>query len=211
MAGERHHRSGAAALKRPPGLLGWLAGQGMLHGRSHRACARWAIGLLAPGTEDDVLEVGCGPGYALGLITRMSRGRIVGIDPSRLMIGLAGRHLRRLHSDARTTLICASAEDLPSFDVAFERVLAIDAWPFGTEPAQVLGLLHERLAPGGRIALAARPRAPHRAATSLQSLALEMGRALEAAGFGQIESHFNRDIGLRPGVCVTAHRAKLGG
>lgn len=184
----------------------------MLHGRSHRACARWAIGLLAPGAEDDVLEVGCGPGYALGLITRASRGRIVGIDPSRLMIGLAGRHLHRLHSDARTTLICAAAEDLPSFDVAFERVLAIDAWPFGAEPAQVLGILHERLAPGGRIALAARPRTPRRAAAvSAQSLALEMGRALEAAGFRQIESHFNRDIGLRPCVCVTAHRVKLAG
>lgn len=188
------------------GLGGWLAGQSRLHRPSSRARARWAVALLDLQSTDDVLEVGCGPGYALGLIARASRGRIVGLDRSRLMIAMAARRLRRLHSDARTTLLCAEIADLPRFDVAFEKVLSIDTWQQLDDAGRVLDILRERLAPGGRIAIVARPSARTGGAGEVQSLAAEIAHALEAAGFQRIESHFHGGSHGRAGTAVTAHR-----
>lgn len=177
----------------------------MLHGRSRRAYARWAIGLLAPGIDEDVLEIGCASGYALGLIAPAARGRIVGIDRSAVLLRIAEGHLRRVGGAARTTLICAAEDDLPSFDVAFEKILAINAWPFCGEPARVFGILRERLAPGGRIAVAVRT--PRRAApATAEALGAEIARALETAGFGRIEAHGGDRVGGRRCVCVTACR-----
>lgn len=154
-----------------------------------------------------MLEVGCGPGYALGLIARASHGRIVGLDRSRLMITMAARRLRRMHSDARTTLLCAEIEDIPRFDVAFEKLLSIETWHHLSDPGRALEILRERLAPGGRIAIVARARGRGRSgAGAAQALAAEIARALDAAGFQQIEPHFHGSRSGRACAAVTARR-----
>lgn len=213
MARERTDRAGAAALS--PALLrgvrGWLAGLGLLHRASHRARARWVVSLLELRPGDDVLQIGCGPGYALGLIAQATRGRVVGMDPSPLLIRMADRRLRRREWGGRTTLICADLEDLPRFDVAFEKVLAVDAWRPPAEPMRVLGILQERLAPGGRLAIAMRPQERRQdAAATAQSRAAEIAGSLRDSGFQRIETHFHGGAGRSLCVCVTAHRSGPG-
>lgn len=43
----------------------------------------WAVELLAPEPDDQILEVGCGPGFAVALVSEcLVTGRIIGIDRS---------------------------------------------------------------------------------------------------------------------------------
>jgi trans-aconitate methyltransferase len=57
---------------------------------SNVARNRWAVQLLDVQPTDRVIEVGCGPGVAIAaLATRATRGVVVGVDHSQVMIGQA--------------------------------------------------------------------------------------------------------------------------
>jgi len=51
---------------------------------------RWAVVQLSPGPDEQLLEIGCGPGVAVVLICeRLAGGRIVAIDRSATAISRA--------------------------------------------------------------------------------------------------------------------------
>jgi cyclopropane fatty-acyl-phospholipid synthase-like methyltransferase len=195
-----------AQFHRPEGFGGWLAGRIMLYRPSNRARAQWAVSLLDVQPGDDVLDIGFGPGYSTQLIAaRLAGGRVVGIDHSKLMLDTAARRLRRHLRAGVATLVGADVRQLPRFDVSFDRVLAINVAQFwGEELAAVLVKLHERMTPGGRIAIAVQPRERGATAAAAQLEGARLASALEAAGFRRVESSFNASLGPVPGVCVTA-------
>jgi ubiquinone/menaquinone biosynthesis C-methylase UbiE len=69
--------------------------------------------LVAGLTADLTLDVGCGTGW----LTRLLRGRVVALDPSKSMLGFARQRI----PDA--LLIWASAPPLPFLDDSFDRIL----------------------------------------------------------------------------------------
>jgi len=72
--------------------------------------------------EEDVLDVGCGPGfYTRPLAARVPRGRVVGLDLSRPMLELAVRRTER-GSLTNVAFVRASALALPFDYRSFDRV-----------------------------------------------------------------------------------------
>jgi ubiquinone/menaquinone biosynthesis C-methylase UbiE len=70
---------------RPKGVLGRLGG--IIMARTNQKCAAWVVNLLDIRPGDKVLEVGCGPGVGIELLTRLpSAGYVAGIDISVEMI-----------------------------------------------------------------------------------------------------------------------------
>ena len=174
----------------------------MLLRPSDRARARWAVSLLELQPQDRVLDVGCGPGYSTGIIARqVTRGLVVGVDRSELMAAMAQRRLRSYLHTRRVMLVCADAQDLPRFDVTFDKVASIDAFGIEEDPSATLGLVRARMTPGGRIAMVASSRERD---TSAQVLGGRLAELLRAAGFERTEPHFNRSLSRAPAVCVTA-------
>lgn len=201
------HTPAPAQHAPPRGLAGWLAGRVMLHRPAHRARTRWAVSLLAPEPHEDVLDIGFGPGYSLELLAaQVTHGRIVGIDRSPLMVNMARRRLRAPLRSRRMTLVCAAVEDIPRFDVAFEKVLAIDVLECLAEPLRVLSMLRERMAPNGRIAILVQPRARGAAAPGPQQVGAGIAAMLEAAGFAHPEAHYGVRVARAACVCVTARQ-----
>jgi len=101
----RHDRSPAGGLKRrilrrvvgqfhrPRGVGGRLAGWVMAHRSSNRRRNAWVVSLLDVARTDRVLEVGFGPGIAIGEATaRASDGLVCGVDHSEVMLRRARRH-----------------------------------------------------------------------------------------------------------------------
>ena len=70
---------------RPEGVLGRLGG--LIMARTNRECAIWVIELLDVGPDENVLEVGFGPGVGIQLLAkRAAAGYVAGIDPSVEMV-----------------------------------------------------------------------------------------------------------------------------
>jgi cyclopropane fatty-acyl-phospholipid synthase-like methyltransferase len=195
-----------AQFGEPRGFGGWLAGRIMLYRPSNRARARWAVSLLDVQPGDDVLDIGFGPGYSTQLIAeRVSNGRVVGVDRSKLMVDTAARRLRRALRAGTATLVRTDIRALPRFDVSFDKVLAINVAQFlGDDLGSVLTMLRSRMTPGGRIAIAVQPRERGATAAAAQLEGSRLTAALEAAGFKRVESSFNASLGPVPGVCVLA-------
>jgi SAM-dependent methyltransferase len=118
-----------------------------------------ALERLAASPEDRVLELGCGSGRLLfRLAARARRGRVVGIDPSELMVRHARHRNRSWIAAGRVRVEQGSSRDLTRFDdESFDRVLGVHVVCFWDEPARDLAEVRRVLRPGGRLLLGFRP------------------------------------------------------
>src|ERR671931_393033 len=103
--------------------MGWMMGRRSSNVRRNR----WAVELLAVEPTDRVLELGCGPGVAIAaLATRATRGLVVGVDHSQVMIRQARRRNRAAIRAGRVRLIHTPVESLSTSDVPFDAALAVN-------------------------------------------------------------------------------------
>jgi SAM-dependent methyltransferase len=193
----------------PTGPLGHVAGWVMGRRSSNVQRNRWAVGLLDIGPTDRVLEVGCGPGVAVAALAgRATRGLVVGVDRSAVMIGQARRRNAEAVQAGRVRLIHAPVERLQTEDGPFDAALAVNTvgiWPEPTDRLREIGRL---LAPGGRIALVSQPRTQGATAATSAAAADGLAARLRDAGFGDLRVE---TLELDPpAVCVLASRSPLG-
>jgi hypothetical protein len=60
---------------------------GIIMARTNAGCGAWVTSLLDVGPNDNVLEVGFGPGVVIQHLSKLaSAGHVAGIDPSREMV-----------------------------------------------------------------------------------------------------------------------------
>src|SRR5919197_462989 len=111
--------------------VGWVMGRRSSNVRRNR----WAVELLAVEPTDRVLELGCGPGVAIAaLATRATRGLVVGVDHSQVMIRQARRRNRAAIQAGRVRLIHAPVERLHVDDAPFDAALAVNNVGLWAEP-----------------------------------------------------------------------------
>jgi SAM-dependent methyltransferase len=126
------------------GPVGWVVarlGPSMAAG-VHRAAAE----MLDPQPDDELLDIGCGPGVFLADRARDAR-TVVGLDASPLMLREAEKRLADRIADGTARLVLGNAATLPFDDGEFSAVTAILA-PF--KGAEVFRVLR----PGGRVVVA---------------------------------------------------------
>lgn len=188
---------------RPRGFGGRLAGWEMALRSSNRKRNVWAVSLLDVQPSDRVLEIGFGPGIAIRELSRQaSNGLVVGIDHSDVML----RQATRRNSDAirrgSVHLRLGSADDLPVFDEAFDKMLAVNNFGMWRDPPAVLARLREILRPAGVIAIVSQPRCPGATAETTQQSARDVADRLSEAGFTLRRTEM---LPLKPPVaCVLA-------
>jgi SAM-dependent methyltransferase len=121
---------------------------------------RWAVEVLAPGPDEHLLEIGCGPGVAVALVCqRLGGGRIVASDRSATAIAHATRRNAQNIASGRAVLRTAALEqlteaDLPGARIRFDKVFAMNVNLFWTRsPARELDLIRTLLAPAAALYL----------------------------------------------------------
>jgi ubiquinone/menaquinone biosynthesis C-methylase UbiE len=150
-----------AQFHQPHGIGGRAAGWVMAHRGSNRKRNVWAAGLLDVQPGDRVLEIGFGPGIAIEAIARRAtRGHVVGIDHSDVMVRQATRRNAAAVRAGRVELWLGTAEKLPAIDEPFDKILAVNSLMFWDDPVTRLKELRSLLRPGGQIAIAFQPRGP---------------------------------------------------
>jgi SAM-dependent methyltransferase len=153
-----------------------------------------AIALLEVAPEDAILELGCGSGRMLSrLAARTRRGRVVGVDPSELMVRHARHRNRRWIESGVAEVLPGRSADLGAFaERSFDKVIAVHVVCFWTAPQEDLAELRRILRPGGRLVLGFQPEGPGRAPDPSRVPAPRVGAWLREAGFRSVAT------GLRP-------------
>ena len=195
----------ARAFFHPRGLSGSAAGwisvaapptSGAIAGRS-------TFSTFSPPTRS---LIGFRPGVAIaGLAERATAGRVVGVDPSPVMLRQASRRNAAAIRAGLVQLHMSPVEDLPEeLGGPFDKLLAVNtagAWPDPT--ARIVDLAGAD-APGGRVALVSQPRCPGATAQTTVAAGRELAGYLRQAGFSDLRTE---TLDLRPPVvCVLGRR-----
>ena len=113
-----------------------------------------AIAALNVRPADYVLELGCGPGHGLALLSaHASDGAIYGIDRSETMLRQARAANRTLIRSGRVHLCRSRFEDLPFADGSIDKVLAVNVAYFWHDAVRVLNETRRVLKPTGMLAV----------------------------------------------------------
>ena len=122
------------------------------------------------------------------LASRATRGLVVGVDHSQVMIRQARRRNQAAIRAGRVRLIHATVERLSTSDGPFNAALAVNTVGMWPDPAARLRELARLLRPGGRIALVSQPRCPGATAATSAAAASELAGLLTEAGFEHLRT-----------------------
>src|SRR5260221_7783985 len=107
-------------LRKPSGIVGWLVGRMMARGNATEAA--WTVALLDIQPDDQVLEVGFGPGVAIQhAAKRVTSGRVAGTDYSEMMLRAAGRRNAAAIRAGRVELQRGDVAAMPFPDAPFDK------------------------------------------------------------------------------------------
>jgi ubiquinone/menaquinone biosynthesis C-methylase UbiE len=112
------------------------------------------INALAPGIDDQVIDIGTGPGFVtLELAERVGRsGSVAGVDTSESSLKLAQNRCQHL---PQVTLQPASATDLPFTSSTFDCAVSVQVFEYIESVEAAISEMHRVLKPGGRAAIIA--------------------------------------------------------
>lgn len=116
---------------------------------------RWAVELMDVQPNDQVLEIGCGPGAGAELIcAKLETGRLFAIDRSESGVDRTKRRNARYVEAGRLTV---RQIDLATLRVPVKRLNKVFAFNVNLfwvrDCADEVALLHERVVPGGAVYL----------------------------------------------------------
>jgi cyclopropane fatty-acyl-phospholipid synthase-like methyltransferase len=190
-------------FKKPRGLLGRLAGFIMAIRPSNRQRNEWTISLLELEPNHKVLEIGCGPGFALKVCTaKLSEGHIVGIDHSEVMVSQAQHRLAAEIKAGRTEVRLSSLFDLEVERNVYDRIFSSNVIQFLPDIDAGFRKIYDCLIDHGVVATTYQPRSKKPTRKNALEMAARIKTAMKAAGFKQIELY---ELPLKPVtvICVT--------
>ena len=191
----------------PRGVVGRFVGWFMAV--DNDSLNRMAIDWLEAGPDDQVLEIGSGPGEALALLAQRTSARcLAGIDPSFDMCRQALARNQESIAAGRMQLFAGEAAALPFADERFSRVMAVSNFHCWERRQAGLDEIYRVLRPGGLLVLCHRLKLQHPrpwSAPGISAKQLERDREqLAAAGFRDVQLA-TRKLGHRV-VCMLARK-----
>jgi ubiquinone/menaquinone biosynthesis C-methylase UbiE len=142
-----------ANFRKPTGWFGQVLGHVMAV--QHKSLTMWAIELMNVQPGDCVLDVGCGGGMAVKLLSDRARdGFVAGVDYSEEMVAQATKRNEGRVQRGRVAIELGNAMALPYRDASFDKACAIETFYFWPDPLRGLREVHRILKPGGEIAIA---------------------------------------------------------
>jgi len=134
-------------IRKPSGILGNIFGY--LMAVDHKAITNWTLDQLRIQENDHVLDIGCGCGMAVKMISAITEGDVVGIDYSPVMLRQAARRNRLAIKKNKTRICHGNVCTLPFPDESFNKVCSIETFYFWPDPPKNLQEVKRVMKPGG--------------------------------------------------------------
>ena len=168
----------------PEGWLGRFVG--MILALKNRERNTWAISLLDIQPDDQVLEIGFGPGQAIQEVAKLApNGFVAGIDLSDVMVAQASKRNAGAIRSGRVVLQQGSESPLPFEDNKFNKVFAVNSMQFWSNPLAGLQEVRRVLKPGGRVVITIQPMWA-KTEEEVQTVAEKLLFQLKQVGFKQV-------------------------
>ena len=139
-------------LEHPHGAGGWAIGRFMrlVNAQPNRL----AIAALDISAGDQILELGCGPGHGVALLTSLApRGTVFALDQSSSMVAQARAANRNAVRSGRVRLSQSRFERLDFATGSMDKVLAVNVAYFWHDSEIVLSEVRRVLRPNGMLSL----------------------------------------------------------
>ncbi|MGX5830131.1 class I SAM-dependent methyltransferase [Mesorhizobium sp. 43Arga] len=174
------HNFIAQQFSMPEGMCGHAAGAVM--GLINHLPNRRAIERLDIDEQDDVLEIGFGPGWALKKMAKLAHaGTITGVDRSPTMLRQAQMRNRAAIQDGKLKLIQGTFERLPVESGSMDKLLAVNVIYFCSPTGTALSEARRVLRPGGTMSIYATDRSSMK---RLQFIGPETRQTFDLKGLG---------------------------
>jgi len=145
-----------AQFGRPTGAQGEEVGRLMADG--NQGINSWTISLLGDTANDNILEIGFGPGVGVQELVQISQAQfIAGIDYSEVMLAQATERNYDAIDGGRVELSLGSVSTLPYQDTFFDKVFTVNSFHFWPEPMSDLVEIIRVMKPKGLIAITVQP------------------------------------------------------
>ncbi|QHA91043.1 methyltransferase domain-containing protein [Bacillus sp. N1-1] len=136
----------------PKGLLGWYIGEKMI--RQHKPETIWSISLLNLQKDEDILEIGCGAGYAMKrLLNKPSIHKVIGLDVSKTLLHSSTIRNQIAIRQKRAQVIHGNVHKLPFKDKQFSKVFSVHSVYFWENLPQAMSEIARVLKPNGAVSL----------------------------------------------------------
>lgn len=196
----------ATQFSKPSGALGALAGWVMASRPSNVARNRWTVDLLEVGSNDRVLEIGCGPGLSLAHCLSLIRdGCVVGIDHSDVMIAQASKRNASALKRGKLALFTGGIELPPTLGLTFTKALSVNVAQFFPDKTQLFAAIAAAMAPRGLVAATYQPRHARPTLADALRTADVFAEAMTKVGLSDIR-HEVLPLAPAPAVCVLGRR-----
>src|SRR5579871_3083711 len=124
------------------------SGRGRGLEKRHWETTRQLIESMDIDEHDNVLDLGCGVGWATRVLAqKASRGTVLGVDLSDRMIAQARSGYRNPHN---TFFVVADASGIPGAGSFFNAVLSVESIYYYPDLEHALSEVHRVLKPGGK-------------------------------------------------------------
>jgi SAM-dependent methyltransferase len=158
----------------------------------------WAVSVVDPAPDERLVELGCGPGVAAGLVCdRLTTGHLTAVDRSATAVARAAARNADHVARGRLTLVESTVDGLALPAASVTKVFAVNVNVFWTRvPDRELAVLREVLAPGGSLYVLY-----GRGPTGEDRVTPVIAAALRDGGFTEIEN-----LSAAAGMGVRARR-----
>lgn len=137
---------------KPEGIVGLYIAEKMV--KQHQPETKWTIGLFKHSPEANVLEIGCGAGYACKLLLDQFKiNRFVGIDISQTSLFAATLRNRKAIQRGAAQFIQCNVKELPFADEYFNAMFSIQSIYFWDDLPKVISEIHRVLKVGGNLSI----------------------------------------------------------
>lgn len=139
-------------FSKPQGFVGELIGNYMAF--ENYVLNLWAVYMMEIQEKERILEVGFGPGIAIQEMAKQAKkGFIAGVDYSALMVSKAQERNHQSIQEGKVDLRQATANQLPEYGEAFDKVLTVNNIMYWERPIETLYDLRNQLKQGGQISV----------------------------------------------------------
>jgi trans-aconitate methyltransferase len=125
----------------------------MSPGRTPSARLMWALSVVDPAPEERLVELGCGPGVAAGLVCeRLTTGHLTAVDRSATAVARAAARNGDHIAAGRLSVVRSEVAALTLPPASATKVFCVNVNVFWTRaPDRELAVLRAVLAPGGTL------------------------------------------------------------